>query len=176
MTLSARIYIDSDTVPYKVKRRMPTMLAPYFPGDRDWTNFCDSLDRRLRPFEEIKARWIVLGVLFTVAMIGVLVGIFIRFRLPVVEESDLEIIVSSSLAGSTFLAFTLYYFFMQAWVIHPLKDLGDDLTKFCQELSEKWEMVEFEFQQSPRCTVYWDSNFDARINITVSEPVDGRGV
>jgi membrane-anchored glycerophosphoryl diester phosphodiesterase (GDPDase) len=174
MTLNARIMIETDSVPYKVNRTMPTMLAPYFRGDRDWRNFCDSLDHRLRPFEEIKAMWMLLGVLFTLLSLGIIVGIVLRFVL--VDDKDKGLIISGSLFAGAFVVFSAYFCLMQASVVKPLQTLGEDLIDFCNETSEKWETINFEFETSSKCSVYWDADFDAWINVTTTDAVDGRDV
>lgn len=153
---------------------MPTFLQPYFKEDRDWTNFCDSLDRRLRPYEEIKAAWMLLGVIFTFFFLGIIVGIVLRFVL--VDDEEMGLILTASLFGAAFLVFSAYFFLMQALVVKPLGNLGQDLTAFCQETSAKWDRVDFQFEVSSKCSVYWDSDFDAWITVTSTDPVDSSGV
>ena len=174
MPLNARIEIETKEVPYKVNRKMPTFLDAYFHDQRDWTNFCDSLDRRLRPYAEIKAIWMILGVIFTFLFIGIVVGIVLRFVL--VDDEDKGLILTASLFGGAFVIFSLYFFLMQMWVVKPLGSMGQDVMAFCQETSVKWDGIEFEFQVSNKCSVYWDSDFDAWINVTSTGPVESSGV
>lgn len=170
MVLNARIEIDTEDVPYKVNRTMPTFLDSYFKEEREWKNFCDSLDRRLRPYEEIKAVWMILGILFTLFLLGIIVGIVLRFVL--VDDEQLGLILTGSLFAGAFFIFSAYFFLMQALVVKPLQNLGRDITSFCNETSDKWEAVEFQFEISGKCSVYWDSDFDAWINVTSTDAVD----
>jgi hypothetical protein len=59
--LNARIEIVTSRSPYKVNRRMPTILDQYLTGKNDWMIFCDRIDAMLVVFEEVKAVWMVLG-------------------------------------------------------------------------------------------------------------------
>jgi hypothetical protein len=115
----------------------------------------------------------VLGVVFTLCSIGIIVGIVLRFVL--VDDEDKGLILSASLFGSAFVVFSAYFFLMQALVINPLQTVGHDVTDFCHETSEKWEAISFEFEFSNKCSVYWDTDFDAWINVSSTNPVDGRG-
>ena len=169
MGLNARITIKTDELPYCVDRKMPSFLSSYFEEDRAWKNFCDSLDRRLRPFEEIKAAWMVLGVVFTILFLGIIVGIVLRFVL--VDDEDLGLILTGSLFGGAFIIFTAYFFLMQALVVKPLDAMGNDVVEFCNETSAKWDTIEFEFQRSSKCSVYWDADFDAWINVTTTDAI-----
>lgn len=169
MVLNARIQIETKDVPYKVNRDMPTFLSSYFKEERDWKNFCDSLDRRLRPYEDIKAVWMILGVVFTLFFLAIIVGIVLRFVL--VDDEDLGLILTGSLFGGAFVIFSAYFFLMQALVVKPLSTMGQDVTAFCHETSAKWDSVEFEFQTSAKCSVYWDSDFDAWVEVVSTDPV-----
>lgn len=170
MVLDARIEIETKDVPYKVNRNMPTFLEPYFKEDQEWKNFCDSLDRRLRPYEEIKAVWMILGVVFTFFFLGIIVGIVLRFVL--VDDEELGLILTGSLFGGAFLIFSAYFFLMQALVVKPLGKMGQDVMAFFHETSEKWDSIEFQFEVSSKCSVYWDADFDAWITVTSTDPVD----
>eukprot|EP00934_Nitzschia_sp_Nitz4_P005496 Nitzschia sp. Nitz4//scaffold365_size14809//13653//14177//NITZ4_008915-RA/size14809-processed-gene-0.1-mRNA-1//1//CDS//3329549292//5486//frame0 len=172
MVLNARIEIKTDKLPYKVERKMPSFLEPYFPEDRDWRNFCDSVDRRLRPFEEIKAVWMILGVVFTFLFIGIIVGIVLRVVL--VDDDHTALLVTGSLCGAAFLIFTAYFFLMEALVVRPLDAMGANVTDFCHLTAEKWDTVEFQFERSSKCSVYWDADFNAWINVTSMDSVDAR--
>jgi hypothetical protein len=174
MVLNARIEIETKDVPYKVSRSMPTFLEAYFKEERDWTNFCDSLDRRLRPYEEIKAVWMIMGVVFTFLFLGIIVGIVLRFVL--VDDEEMGLILTASLFGGAFLIFSAYFFLMQALVVKPLGNMGQDVMAFCQETSAKWDSIEFRFEVSSKCSVYWDSDFDAWITVTSTDAVDVSGV
>lgn len=166
---NARIKIETKSVPYKVDRNMPSLLKDYFKEKRDWRNFCDSLDRRMRPFEDIKAMWMVLGIVFTLLSLGIIVGVILRFAL--VDDEDQGLILTASLFGGAFIVFSAYFFLMQALVVKPLQTLGQDLMAFCDETSEKWEAVDFQFEVSNTCSVYWDADFDAWINVTTTDAV-----
>ena len=171
--LSARIEIETDDVPYKVNRTMPTLLENYFMEERDWRNFCDSLDRRLTPYEEIKAVWMIIGIVFTVLLIGFIVGIVLRFVL--VSDPHLGLILTGSLFGAAFFIFSAYFFLMQAMVVKPLSSMGEDVAIFCHETAAKWDSIEFRFEVSSKCSVYWDSDFNAWITVTSTDPVDATG-
>ena len=170
MVLNARIDIETKDIPYKVNRTKPTFLEPYIKGERDWKNFCDSLDRRLRPYEEIKAIWIILGVIFTLLLLGIITGIVLRFVL--VDDEELGLILTASLFAGAFIIFSAYFFLMQALVVKPLGIMATDVMSFCHETSEKWDNIEFQFETSSKCSVYWDSDFDAWITVTSKDPVD----
>lgn len=172
MGLNARINIRTDEVPYRVDRKMPTFLDEYFPTEQDWLNFCDSLDRRLRPFEEIKAVWMILGVVFTFFFLGIIAGIVIRIVL--VDDEDAGLIVTGALFAAAFFIFTAYFFLMQALVVRPMDAMGADVSAFCHETASKWESVNFQFQRSSKCSVYWDADFHAWINVTSEDPIDAR--
>ena len=173
MTLSAKIHIQTDSIPYTVYRRMPPVLTELFPGDRDWVNFCDSLDRRLRPYDEIKDRWKSLSYAFLCCTLCLIVGIVLRFVL--VENEDTRFYVTCALFGSTFLVYSAYFFLMQALVVKPRQDLRGDLMDFCDDLSKKFEPVMFQFEVSGRwCTIFMDSDFSALIHVTSTDPMVAR--
>ena len=149
------------------------MLTELFPGDRDWVNFCDSLDRRLRPYDEIKDRWKSLSYAFLCCTLCLIVGIVLRFVL--VENEDTRFYVTCALFGSTFLVYSVYFFLMQALVVKPRQDLRGDLMDFCDDLSKKFEPVMFQFEVSGRwCTIFMDSDFSALIHVTSTDPMVAR--
>ena len=111
----------------------------------------------------------VLGVVFTILFLGIIVGIVLRFVL--VDDEDLGLILTGSLFGGAFIIFTAYFFLMQALVVKPLDAMGDDVVEFCNETSAKWDTIEFEFQRSSKCSVYWDADFDAWINVTTTDAI-----
>jgi hypothetical protein len=168
--LKPRIDVETDEIPYKVDRKMPTMLEKYFPEKRDWKNFCDNLDRRLRPYEEIKAAWMVIGVVFTLLVLGVIAGIICRFLL--VDDDDVGLILIGSLFGGAFLVFTAYFFLMHYLVVRPLDDLGQDVNQFCEKTTSEWDNVELRFERSKSCSVFWDSDFKAWIDVVSEDTVE----
>eukprot|EP00980_Cylindrotheca_fusiformis_P029543 scaffold23505_cov119-Cylindrotheca_fusiformis.AAC.2 len=95
--LNARVEIDTEKIPYKVKRKMPSFLDPYFEEHIQWIIFCDNLDHRLRPYEHIKAAWTIIGAIFTLLLIGFVVGIFCSIL--VVDDPGQSSVLAVSLAG-----------------------------------------------------------------------------
>jgi hypothetical protein len=168
--LNARIEFQTDELPYKVKRKMPSLLQPYFTEEDDWMIFCDQLDKRLRPYEEIKASWMILGVAFVILLLGLMAGIFCRFF--VVDDDHVGLILSGSLFGGVFVVFTGYFFLMHLWVVKPLDVLSQEINEYCKKIATTWANVEFRFERSKSCSIFWDSDFSAWINILASEPVD----
>ena len=151
------------------------MLEAYYVEDQSWKNFCDSLDRRLQPFEEIKAVWMILGVVFVLLILALIAGVICRFIL--VDDEELGLILTGVIFAAIFLIFSAYFFLMQGLVVKPLDAMGEDITQFCEEMSSQWEGVEFLFERSGKCSVYWDADFDAWINVTLEskKPIDARG-
>jgi hypothetical protein len=170
--LNARIDIETKESPYKVNRSMPTMLQPYFTpmGEEDYQELCDKLDQLLEPFEEIKAVWMILGIVFTILFLGIIVGIILRFVL--VDDADLGLILAASLFGAAFFIFTAYFFLMHLFVVKPLDLLALEINVFCEETARKWEGVELRFERSKSCSVFWDADFQAWINVTSTDAVD----
>lgn len=167
--LNARIEIETEKIPYKIKRKMPSFLDPYFAENIQWIMFCDNLDHRLRPYEDVKAAWTTLGVAFTLLLIGVVAGIICCF--VVVEGSELTSVLLGSLFGGMVVIVCAYFCLMQALVIKPLKILGQSIEEYCEKISSKWDNVEFHFERSGKCSVYWDSDFQAWINVISSDAV-----
>lgn len=171
MVLHTRIEIDTKQMPYKVKRTMPPGLDGYFKEARDWKNFCDSFDRRLRPYAEINAKKMILSLVFAFLSVGVTVGVVLRFVL--VGDDRLGLILTGSLFAAAFFIFTIQFFLTQALIVKPSENLGIDITSFCNETSDKWENVQFQYQVAYKCTVFfWKSEMDAWINVTATDPVD----
>ena len=168
--LNARIEFQTEELPYKVKREMPSLLEPYFKEDSEWMVFCDRLDLLLQPYEDIKASFMVVGVCFVCLCLGVIAGLICRFL--IVDDEDVGLILSASIFAGMFVIFTCYFFLMQLWVVRPLDALSQDMDAYCNEIAAKWPSVEFQFQRSKKCSIYWDSDFDAWINVTDSEPAD----
>jgi hypothetical protein len=167
--LNARIEIDTEKIPYKIKRKMPSFLDPYFEEKIQWIIFCDNLDHRLRPYEDIKAAWTMIGAVFTLLLMGLIAGIICSF--VVVEDPELASILSGSLFGALCVVFSSYFCLMQIYVMKPLKVLGQSIEEYCEKIASKWDMVEFHFERSSKCSVYWDSDFQAWINVISSDAV-----
>jgi hypothetical protein len=171
--LNARIGIDTSGSPYKVNRKRSTILDPFFPGKNDWFVFCERMDQMLRSYEEIKAVWMILGVLSTVLLLGIVVGIIVSFVLLKDDQKDLLGTVAGCLFAALFVVFAGYFFFMNQWVVKPLNEFADKVNNYCAEIAEKNDnKVEFRFETSRKCTIFWDSDFKAWIDVTSSEPVD----
>lgn len=172
MVLQTRIEIDTRQNPFKVMRTMPTGLDRYcFKEQREWKNFCDSFDRRLRPYQEIKRKQMLLTIVFAFFSLGIMVGIILRFFL--VDDDQLGLILTGSMFAGAFLIFTAQFFLTQALIVKPLENLGIDITAFCNDSSDKWENVQFQYQVVNKCTIFfWKSEMDAWILVTAADPVD----
>mmetsp|Transcript_20540 Transcript_20540/g.33022 ORF Transcript_20540/g.33022 Transcript_20540/m.33022 type:complete len:175 (-) Transcript_20540:376-900(-) len=169
--LNTRIEIDTSDSPYKVNRKRPAILDPYFIGKNDWFIFCERIDHFLQKFEEIKAAWMVLGVMASLLMIGVIVGIICTFVL--VEEKDLLAILAGLMFGACFFVFAGYFCFMDLYVVRPLDDFAKKMDEYCSEISAQSDnKVAFRFGRSRKCTIFWDADFKAWIDVSTSEPVD----
>eukprot|EP00980_Cylindrotheca_fusiformis_P011462 scaffold2659_cov107-Cylindrotheca_fusiformis.AAC.5 len=146
--LNARVEIDTEKIPYKVKRKMPSFLDPYFEEHIQWITFCDNLDHRLRPYEHIKAAWTIIGAIFTLLLIGFIVGIFCSIL--VVDDPGQSSVLAVSLAGGLVATSCVYLCLMQLYVIRPLKVLGQSIEEYCETVGSKWETVEFHFERSSK--------------------------
>ncbi|KAL3939760.1 MAG: hypothetical protein SGBAC_005563 [Bacillariaceae sp.] len=167
--LNSRIEIDTSKLPYKINRKMPTFLEPYFQERIQWIIFCDNIDVKLEPYEGIKAKWMVIGAIFTLVLIGLIAGIVVRFT--VIDDPDLQTVLTGALFGGLFLAFVVYFCLMQVFVMSPLKKLGQSTEEYCDKIAAKWDSVDFKFQRSKKLAIYWDSDFKAWINVVSSDAV-----
>ena len=167
--LNARIEIDTATIPYKIKRVKPSFLNPYFTENIEWIIFCDNIDYRIKSYEEIKAAWMIIGAVFTLLLIGLIVGIICRFIL--VDDPDLGLVLSGSLFGGLVVLFVAYFCLMKVFVIQRLDLLAQSIDEYCQNTAKQWENVEFRFERSKKSSIYWDSDFNAWINVISSDAV-----
>jgi hypothetical protein len=169
--LNTRIEIDTTKSPYKVHRKRPAFLDPYFQGKNDWFIFCERIDGFLVQFEEIKAAWMVLGVICTILLLGLVVGIIVSF--VVVKEKNLLGILSGCLFAGLFVVFVGYFFLMDRWVLRPLDAFAKSVDDYCGEVSEKNDdKVHFRFDRSRKCALFWDSDFKVWIDVSTSEAID----
>jgi hypothetical protein len=116
--LNTRIEIETKEFPYKINRKKPTFLESYFEENIEWIIFCDNLDHRLQKFPEIKAKWMILGVVFTLFIIGIVIGIALRYT--IVKDDEIRLILSRFLFGGGFIVVTTYLCLIQKLVIKPL--------------------------------------------------------
>ncbi len=171
--LNARIAIDTTQSPYKVNRTRPTFLDTCFSGQNDWFIFCERIDGMLIVFEEIKAAWMVLGVVFTILLLCFLVGIIILFLL--VDDNELLGILAGSLFAALLIVLVGYYCLMDRWVLRPLANFADKVDKYCAEISEKNDKkVTFQFERSRNWKLFWDADFKVWIDVSTSDAVDLR--
>lgn len=169
--LNARIEIDTSKLPYKINRKMPTFLEPYFQERIQWIIFCDNIDVKLEPYEGIKAAWMVIGALFTLVLIGLIAGIVVRFTVIDDEDQKLGNVLSGALFGGLVVSFAVYFCLMQVFVLIPLKKLAQSTEDYCEKVATKWDNVDFKFQRSSKWAIYWDSDFKAWINVVSSDAV-----
>jgi hypothetical protein len=112
----------------------------------------------------------VLGVAFVFLLLGLIAGLLCGFF--VVDDDHVGLILSGALFGGVFVVFTGYFFLMHMWVVKPLDELSQEINEYCEEVAKKWPNVEFRFERSKSCSIFWDSDFNAWINVFASEPVD----
>jgi hypothetical protein len=167
--LNSRIEIDTSEIPYKINRTMPTFLEPYFQERIQWIIFCDNIDVKLKPYENIKAVWTVIGASFSLVLIGLIVGVVLLFT-GIIGDGNKNIL-TGSLFGGIVVAFCIYLCLMQIFVMSPLKKLADSTEEYCDKIASKWDNVDFKFQRSSKLTIYWDSDFKAWINVVSSDAV-----
>jgi hypothetical protein len=172
--LNARIEIVTTSSPYKVNRRMPTILDQYLTGKNDWMIFCDHIDTVLIIFEEIKAVWLILAVISTIICLGLVVGIICAFILVGDDNQHLLSILLGCLFGTCIVVIASNLYLTQRFVVRPLDEFALQVDTYCAEIAETKtsEEVEFRFERSRKCSLFWDSDFKAWINVTTSNPVD----
>jgi hypothetical protein len=169
--LNTRIEIDTIGSPYKINRKRSAMLDPYFKGKNDWFIFCERIDQLLQTFEEIKATWMVLGVISTLLLFTLVVGIILTFVL--VDEQTLLGILAGCLFGACFLIFASYLCLMDTCVVKPLNEFSRRVDEYCAEIASKNDdKIEFHFDRSRKCKLFWDSDFKVWIDVTSTDPVD----
>ena len=167
--LNSRIEIDTSKLPFKINRKMPTFLEPYFQERIQWIIFCDNIDVKLEPYEGIKAAWTIIGAIFTLILIGLIAGIAVRFTL--VDDANLGNILTGALFGGLVVTFGVYFCLMQAFVMSPLKKLAQSTEEYCDKIAAKSDTVDFKFQRSSKAAIYWDSDFKAWINVVSTDAV-----
>lgn len=178
--LNARIEIDTKTTPYRVRRGerrgQPSLLDPYFKDKNDWMIFCDRIDLLLDGrggLEEIKATWMLLGVVTTILLLGMVVGIICTFML--VDRTEDSGLLLGCLFGGTFMIFAIYLYLMQMLVVDQLHAFARKVDEYCAELAKKkaQNAVQFRFQRNGnKCTLFFDRDFQVWIDVSTLDPVD----
>lgn len=182
--INARIDIDTSSSPYKVQRRAwdgqpPALLRQYLNDKNDWMIFCDRIDLLLDSrggLEEIKAVWMILGVITTVLLLGIIAGIICTIVLIDRQEDGgtLSIILGCLLAG-LFLVFAIYFYLMKRLVVDQLRAFALKIDTYCAEIAEKKSnnAVTFRFAMNVnKCKLYWDRDFQCWIDVSTSDPID----
>jgi hypothetical protein len=148
------------------------MLDPYFRGKNDWFIFCERIDQLLTRFEEIKAAWMVLGVVSTLLLLALSAGVIVTFVL--VEDQNLLGVLAGCLFGACFLVFASYFCLMDTIVMKPLNEFGRQVDEYCAETvaSKNENKVQFHFDRSRKCQLFWDADFKVWIDVTSADPVD----
>jgi membrane-anchored glycerophosphoryl diester phosphodiesterase (GDPDase) len=170
--LNTRIDIDTKQTPYKINRKRPAFLDPCFPGKNDWFIFCERIDGMMLDFEEIKAVWLLLGVVCTFLLLGIIIGIICVFVL-LNDDSDMLGIAAACLFAALFFVFALYFFLMRVFVLRPLDNFAQEIDDYCAEVAKKKnDKAKFIFDRSRKCTLFWGSDFKVWIDVSTSEAVD----
>ena len=160
--LNTRIEIDTKSSPYKIHRQRPAFLDPYFAADKNsWFIFCERIDSLLaQQLEEIKAAWLVLGVVCTILLLGLIVGIVVSF--VVVDDKETLGIAAGCLFAGLVVVFGGYFFLMSRWVLRPLDAFAQSVDEYCAGVSEK----------NGNKIHICDSDFKVWIDVSTSEAID----
>mmetsp|Transcript_24787 Transcript_24787/g.58813 ORF Transcript_24787/g.58813 Transcript_24787/m.58813 type:complete len:206 (-) Transcript_24787:638-1255(-) len=180
--INTRIEVDTSSSPFKVKRnewegggRPPALLQPYLSGKNDWLIFCDRIDLFLDSrggLEEIKAIWMILGVITTILLVGIVAGIIVTA--VIVKGTTLPIVMGCLLAG-LFVVFVIYFILMQKLVVKSLRDFAKRVDEYCAEVSQEKSnnAVTFRFQMNVnKCKLYWDRDFKCWIDVSTMDPIE----
>lgn len=124
--------------------------------------------------EEIKAAWMILGVVTTILLFGFVAGIITTVVVVDDDGGKTSPIVLGCLLAGLFTVFTMYFFLMQKLVVDGLRDFTRRIDEYCAEISEQKSnnVVTFRFQMNVnRCRLYWDRDFQCWVEVSTADPI-----